>query len=466
MPKLTFYGATQQVTGSCYLLDTPASRVLLDCGLFQGPPATERQNQRRFPFKPATIDAVILSHAHLDHSGLLPKLVREGYRGPVYVTRPTLDLMQIMLKDAAFLQAKDVEWENRHRQRAGRETVEPLYTQDDVQQALGLCQAVDYGGQFAVAPGVQACLRDAGHIIGSAIVELWASGRAGQKKLVFSGDLGNRYAPLMPDPAIITDADVLLLESTYGDRDHRSLQETLDEFAAILDEAADSGGNVLIPAFAVGRSQEILYRLGELYQAGRLKQQKVFLDSPMAIAASEVHQRHRKLFDKETLAVLGKSGGSPQAFLPPLHYTRNTEDSMAINRISGGAIIIAGSGMCTGGRIRHHLKYNLWRKEAHVVIVGFQAQGTTGRELVEGAKKIRLLGEPVAVKAHVHTLGGFSAHAGQKELVEWAGHFKTPHPRLHLVHGEIDAMQALRDKIRADLGWAAVIPQPGQTIDL
>ncbi len=466
MPKLTFYGATQQVTGSCYLLDTPGSRVLLDCGLFQGPPATEKQNQRRFPFKPATIDGVILSHAHLDHSGLLPKLVREGYRGPVYVTRPTLDLMQIMLKDAAFLQAKDVEWENRRQQRAGRTLSTPLYTQEDVEQALQLCRPVNYDERFFVAPGVEACLRDAGHIIGSAIVEVWASSHERQKKLVFSGDLGNRYAPLMPDPAIITDADVLLLESTYGDRDHRSLQATLDEFAAILDAAADSGGNVLIPAFAVGRSQEILYRLGELYQAGRLQQQKVFLDSPMAIAASEVHQRHRKLFDKETLATLGKSGGHPQAFLPPLQYTRNTEESMAINRITGGAIIIAGSGMCTGGRIRHHLKYNLWRKEAHVIIVGFQAQGTPGRALVEGAKKLQLLGEPIAVKAHVHTLGGFSAHAGQKELVEWAGRFKTPRPRLYLVHGEIDAMQALRDKIRTDLKWDAVIPQPAQTIDL
>jgi metallo-beta-lactamase family protein len=466
MSKLTFYGATQQVTGSCYLLESPASRVLLDCGLFQGPPATEKQNQRRFPFKPATIDGVILSHAHLDHSGLLPKLVREGYRGPVYVTRPTLDLMEIMLKDAAFLQAKDMEWENRHRQRAGRELIAPLYTQEDVQQALALCQSVNYGEKFSVAPGVEACLSDAGHIIGSAIVELWASGHAGRKKLVFSGDLGNRYAPLMPDPAIITDADVLLLESTYGDRNHRSLQETLDEFAAVLDAAADSGGNVLIPAFAVGRSQEILYRLGELYQAGRLKQQKVFLDSPMAIAATEVHQRHRKLFDKETLAVLGKRGGTPQAFLPPLQYTHNTDESMAINRITGGTIIIAGSGMCNGGRIRHHLKYNLWRKEAHVIIVGFQAQGTPGRALVDGAKKLSLLGEPIAVKAHIHTLGGFSAHAGQKELVEWAGRFKTPRPRLYLVHGELDAMQALRDKIRTDLGWDGIIPQPAETIDL
>jgi metallo-beta-lactamase family protein len=466
MPKLTFHGATQQVTGSCYLLDTPDSRVLLDCGLFQGPPDTERQNQRRFPFRPSTIDGLILSHAHLDHSGLLPKLVREGYRGPVYVTLPTLDLMRIMLKDAAYLQAKDVEWDNRRRQRAGRAPATPLYTQDDVEQALELCQPVHYNERFLVAPGVEACLRDAGHILGSAIVEVWASGREGQRKLVFSGDLGNRYAPLMPDPAIVSDADVLLLESTYGDRDHRSLQATLDEFAAILDDAADSGGNVLIPAFAVGRSQEILYRLGELYRAGRLKQQKVFLDSPMAIAATEVHQRHRRLFDKETLATLGKSGDNLQAFLPPLQYTRDTQESMAINRITGGAIIIAGSGMCTGGRIRHHLKYNLWRKEAHVVIVGFQAQGTAGRALVDGAKKLPLLGESIAVKAHVHTLGGFSAHAGQKELVEWAGRFKTPRPQLYLVHGEIDAMQALRDKIRSNLNWGAVIPQPTQTISL
>jgi metallo-beta-lactamase family protein len=466
MAKLTFYGAVQQVTGSCYLLDTPHSRVLLECGLFQGPPATEELNQRHFPFRPDTVDAVILSHAHLDHSGLLPKLVRAGFRGPVYATRPTLDLMDIMLRDAAFLQAKDVEWENRRRQRAGKPPVAELYTLDDVEQALGLCRPMAYRERFLAAPGVNACFRDAGHILGSAIVEVWADGRQGERKLVFSGDLGNRYSPLLPDPEILADADALLLESTYGDRNHRSLSETLAEFAAVLEAAAASGGNVLIPAFAVGRVQEILFRLGELYQAGRLPQQTVFLDSPMAIAATEVHQRHRRLFDKAALAEMEQNGGTAQTFLPPLRYTRTTEESMAINRITGGSIIIAGSGMCTGGRIRHHLKYNLWRENAHVVIVGFQAQGTPGRALVDGARTLGLLGEDIAVKAHIHTLGGFSAHAGQRELVEWAANFTAPRPSLYLVHGELSAMQTLRDELRAQLQWDAVIPHAAQTIDV
>ncbi len=463
MATLTFHGATRQVTGSCYLLETAHSRVLIECGLFQGPPEVDRLNERPFPFTPGDIQAVVLSHAHLDHSGLLPRLQREGFSGKVYATTQALELLDIMLKDAAHIQEKDAEWENRRRERAGKELIAPLYTLPDAEAVLELGEPLVYGQKIRIANDIEICLRDAGHILGSAIVELWVDADGRQKKIVFSGDLGNAATPLLRDPEIVRSADVLLLESTYGDRDHRPLAETLKEFAAILAQAQHDGGNVLIPAFAIGRTQELIYHLGEFYHAGQLPQTKVFLDSPMAIAATEVHQRHLQVFSQEARAAIRKNGGNAKEFLPPLHFVRSVEESMSLNRITAGAIIIAGSGMCSGGRIRHHLKWNLWRKAAHVVIVGFQAQGTPGRALVDGAERLRLLGEDIVVRAHIHTLGGFSAHAGQSDLVKWAGHFQ-PHPQLYLVHGELDKMQALQARIKAVHGWEAQIPVEGQVI--
>jgi metallo-beta-lactamase family protein len=463
---LTFHGAARQVTGSCYLLETARSRVLIECGLFQGPPEVDALNERPFPFEPRAIDAVVLSHAHLDHSGLLPRLRREGFKGRVYATPQALELLDIMLKDAAFLQEKDAEWENRKRERAGARAVTPLYTVADAEAVLDLGEPLVYGQRTKIAGDIELCFRDAGHILGSAIVELWVGDPEPQKKIVFSGDLGNRATPLLRDPEIVRTADVLLLESTYGDRDHRPLESTLAEFAEILAQAARDGGNVLIPAFAIGRTQDILYHLGEFYHAGRLPQMQVFLDSPMAIAATEVHARHAHVFNAEARAAMRHNGShTAREFLPVLRYVHTVEESMALNRITGGAVIVAGSGMCTGGRIRHHLKWNLWRQAAHVVIVGFQAQGTPGRALVDGARKLRLLGEDIAVKAHIHTLGGFSAHAGQTDLVKWAGHFQPP-PQVYLVHGELDKMQALQTRLKGVHGWSAHIPAEGQTIRL
>jgi metallo-beta-lactamase family protein len=465
MATLAFHGATGQVTGSCYLLTTARSRVLLECGLFQGPPEVDRLNERPFPFDPRALDAVVLSHAHLDHSGLLPRLVREGFRGRVHATPQALDLLAILLKDAAFLQERDAEWENRRRQRGGREPVEPLYTVADAEAVVDLGAPLPYGQRITVAHGVEVCLRDAGHILGSAIVELWVDDDGRRRKLVFSGDLGHAAMPLLREPEIVRDADVLLLESTYGDHDHRSLADTLEVFAQILAAAAADGGNVLIPAFAIGRTQEIIYHLGEFYHQGRLPQGQVFLDSPMAIAATEVHEKHTQVFNRAARDAMRRNGGTAGDFLPVLRYTREVEDSMALNRIKGGAIIIAGSGMCTGGRIRHHLKWNLWRASTHIVFVGFQAQGTPGRALVDGATHLHLLGEEIVVRAQIHTLGGFSAHAGQSELVGWAGHFQPP-PRAYLVHGEPDKMQALQARLKAVHGWRAEIPVEGQVINL
>ncbi|MDH4134483.1 MAG: MBL fold metallo-hydrolase, partial [Gammaproteobacteria bacterium] len=439
------------------------SRVLVECGLFQGPPDVDALNERPFPFKPRAIDAVVLSHAHLDHSGLLPRLYREGFRGKIFATPQTLDLLDIMLKDAAHIQEKDTEWENRRRERSGDKLIAPLYTTPDAVETLTLGEPVVYGIKTRITPDIEICFRDAGHILGSAIVELWVEDGGRSRKVVFSGDLGNAAMPLLRDPEVVREADLLLLESTYGDRDHRPLPDTLKEFAEILAHAARDGGNVLIPAFAIGRTQEILYHLGEFHRDGTLPQSQVFLDSPMAIAATEIHQRHMQVFSREARNAIRENGGTTKSFLPSLRYLHTVEESMSLNRISGGAIIVAGSGMCSGGRIRHHLKWNLWRQAAHVVIVGFQAQGTLGRALVDGAPRVRLLGEDVAVRAHIHTLGGFSAHAGQHDLVTWAGHFQ-PRPKLFLVHGELDKMQTLQSRFESVHGWKAEIPDEAQTV--
>lgn len=468
MASLQFIGAARQVTGSCYLLATASSRVLLECGMFQGDARTEALNQRPFPFDPRGIDAVVLSHAHLDHGGLLPRLVKEGFRGPIYATPATQDLLGLLLKDAAYLEQRDVEWENKVRRRAGRALIEPIYTLDDVEAALALVQPVAFDTPTGIAEGLELRFGEAGHILGAATVDLRITERKRQVRLVFSGDLGNASSLLLRDPAPVDGADVLLMESTYGDRDHRPLDDTIEEFARVLKLAQESRGNVLIPAFAVGRTQEILYLLGRFYQEGRLPQRAVFLDSPMAIAATDIYHRHMMLFNSRDAAMMAQADADNlHAWLPVLRLARTPEESMAINQITGGAVIIAGSGMCTGGRIRHHLKYNLWRPEAHIVVVGFQARGTTGRALVDGASHVKLFGGEIAVKASVHTLGGFSAHAGQTQLLQWLGGFRRPPaPRLYLVHGEPEKSQALAEKIAERMGLEARIPEPGETITL
>lgn len=462
--RLTFYGATRQVTGSCHLLETPQGRILLDCGMFQGPPTTTEQNRHEFPFDPASIDAVVVSHAHIDHSGLLPKLARAGYSGPIHVTAPTFDLLELLLKDSAHLELKDVQWENKRRQRAGKPELEPLYTLNDVETVLALRQPLKYQETREILPDVRLKFHDAGHIIGAAIVELTLAAASRSATLVFSGDLGNRHSPLLRDPECLHQADALLLESTYGDRDHRSLPETLDELRDILHEAHRTGGNVLIPAFAVGRTQDILYWLGRFHRDGDLPQQKVFVDSPMAIEASQIYATYANLFNHDDPEFNRSIMQGWNHWLPNLSYSRTPEESMALNHIEG-AVILAGSGMCEGGRIRHHLKYNLWKRNTHLVITGFQPRGTLGRRLVDGARRLSILGSEIAVKASIHTLGGFSAHAGQTELVQWAEGFKPNSPPVYLIHGEIESMEALRDKLAARK-LSARIAEYGMTIEI
>lgn len=469
MALLSFLGAIQQVTGSCYLVEThDGVRVLLDCGMHQGRRQDEEGNRAPFPFDPKTLDAVVLSHAHIDHSGLLPKLVAEGFKGPIHATDATCKLLELMLLDSAHIQEKDAEWENKWRARLGKSPVKPLYTRIDSERMLKQRQAQTYGEPFEAAPGVTVTFHDAGHILGSAIVQADVEDFGRTRRLVFSGDLGNACSPLMHAPATLSEADVVLMESTYGDRDHRDHQATIEELAEILQQAHRDGGNVLMPSFAVGRTQDLIYYLGQLYQQGRLPQQAVFLDSPMAIGANAIYS----LF-QEQLDIAGVEPGDPngngrqriEKWLPILKSTPSAEDSMTINRFKSGAIIIAGSGMCNGGRILHHFKHNLWRKECHLVIPGFQARGTLGRTIVDGAETVKLLHQRIAVRAQVHTLGGFSAHASQSQLIDWVSHFKS-RPELYLVHGELEKMQVLQKVLDERLGWKANIPEPGDRIAL
>lgn len=470
MAELTFHGAIENVTGSMYLLKTADSQILLDCGLFQGRREEEAKNRHKLPLNPEELDAVVLSHAHLDHSGRLPLLTIQGYHGPIYMTAPSCELIDVLLKDAASLQERDIEWENKRRKRSGKALLEPLYTLPDVEEVLTQCEALPYHQRISIADGIEVRFCDAGHILGSAIVEIFINEGGAEKKLVFSGDLGNSQAALLRDPDIVDAADILLLESTYGDRNHRSMEETLDEFAEVIEDASANGGNILIPSFAVGRTQEIIFRLGELYQAGKLRHQVIYLDSPMAIAVTEIYHRHQDIYNEEDRESIQDSASrrdprkqSLHSFLPILRYSTTTQESMMLNNVDSGAIIIAGSGMCNGGRIRHHLKHNLWRKQSHVVFVGFQAIGTLGRSLIDGAERVKVAGESIAVRARIHTLGGFSAHAGQSQLIDWLSRFTTRKPRLYLVHGEDEAKQALRDAVKP-LGWEATIPELGQTI--
>jgi metallo-beta-lactamase family protein len=465
MANLSFLGAVQGVTGSSYLLNTERATILIDCGLFQGTRDEEKANLTPFNFDIASVDAVVLSHAHLDHSGRLPKLVAEDYNNPIYMTNPTRDLLEVLLKDSAALQERDAEWENKRRRRSGKEPIKSIYTLQDVSLTLEFCLGLNYGQRKEIAEGIEVCFRDAGHILGSSIVELFITEKGEERKLVFSGDLGNSYAALLNDPEIIREADILLLESTYGDRNHQPMDDTLDEFEKIITEASENGGNILIPSFAVGRTQEIIFRLGELYQKGKLRHQAVYLDSPMAIATTEIYHRYQNIFNPEDSSAMGNAASkSLHTFLPVLRYSNTTAESIALNKIDAGAIFIAGSGMCTGGRIRHHLKHNLWKRNAHVVIVGYQSVGTPGRALVDGAKTFRMGGEDIIVRATIHTLGGFSAHASQSQLIDWIQNFKEPHPKLFLVHGEQEAKKALRKRL-SEVGWSAKIPRLGETIE-
>lgn len=433
--------------------------------MFQGGAENEQKNARPFPAPLSSIDFVLSTHAHLDHSGLLPKIVRDGFRGPVYATSATADLLGVMLPDSGHIQEREAEWQTRRAQRAGRRDGKALYTEADARAVIPRLKPMRYEEEFSPAPGLRVRFLDAGHILGSAIVSVTAREGGSEKTLVFTGDLGHRGLPIVRDPAAVRHADALVMESTYGNRVHKGMEETVGEFVGALKETLErKGGNVIIPAFAVGRAQDILYLLADLARKGIISGLTLYIDSPLAAQATQITMRHPECFDEETRKVMAWREENPGAL--KVVVTASAEESMALNSIRGGAIILAGSGMCDAGRIKHHLKHNLWRRECSVVIVGFQAQGTLGRRIVDGAKFVRVLGEDIAVAADVYTIGGLSAHADREDLLAWAGNFRSPPGRVFVAHGEESVSVGFAETLRERCGWKAIVPEPGQPMEI
>lgn len=453
--QIQFYGAAGEVTGSCYRISGGGVDFLVDCGMFQGGADARAKNVHALPFDVRKLDFVLLTHAHIDHSGLLPRLTVLGYKGPVYTTPATIDLLKVMLLDSAHIQEKDAEWELRHRHRRQaslRGSQPPLYTVTQAIESLKQLRPVGYGEVFSPHPDVQVRLLDAGHILGSAIIEI----RVGGRKLVFSGDLGQPGRPLINDPTPVTEADVLIVESTYGNRLHRPLAETENELiAAFRRTLQEKRGNVIIPAFAVGRTQELIYVLAGLIRAGRLAPMRLYVDSPMAKAATQITLKHTALLDDETRELIDWQRHHPH--LLDVHFVADVLESMALNEVREGAVILSASGMCEAGRIKYHLRNNLPRAECAVLITGFQAAGTLGRRLVDGARSVRIFSQQVPVRAAIHTIGGLSAHADQAALLGWLKQFRRPPQRTCVVHGEAAAAAALAEVVREQLGWPEVV---------
>jgi len=465
--KLSFLGAAQEVTGSCYLVETADLKFLVDCGMFQGGREAKRKNHEALDFDLRSIDFVLITHAHIDHSGLLPRLVALGYRGPIFATAATCDLLAVMLPDSAYIQEKEAERENRkhHSSHKGLETA-PLYTVAEAQESLGKLKPINYDETFNPHKQARCQFRDAGHILGAAIIELWLTEHGQERKLVFAGDIGQPGRPVVRDPTLIEQADVLLVESTYGNRLHKKLEDTEEELVfAINDTLKRKGGNVIVPAFAVGRTQEILYVLADLMRRGKLaKDIPIYIDSPMATKASQLTLKHRNLMDKESqdqLAWLEDKNNTLH-----IRFTESVDESIQLNNIRGGAIIISASGMCDAGRIKHHLKYNVSRPECSILITGFQAHGSLGRRLVDGVKLVRLFGEELPVRAQIYTIGGLSAHADQAGLLTWLQGFRVPPARTFVVHGETETALGFAKLIYSKLGWQTEVPVRGDVVEL
>ena len=458
--QLTFLGAAGEVTGSSYLVETGDVRFLVDCGMFQGGREAEHTNRAAFGFNPETLDFVLLTHAHIDHSGLLPRLGALGFRGPVYTTIATSDLLKVMLKDSAHIQEKEAEWQNkmdyRDRRKLDHEAA-PLYTVTQAETLLKQVKGIDYNAEITPHPSVRCMFRDAGHILGSAIIEVWVNSGKDQKKIVFSGDLGQPGHPIVRDPTPIQQADVLMIESTYGNRLHRSMADTLDELVhAVNDTLERKGGNVIVPAFTVGRTQDLLFLLVDLYRQGRLGEMDIYVDSPMALAATDITLKHVELLDKETVSTMQwliQNGGKPR-----IRFVQDVEESIQLNNVKHGAIIISASGMCDAGRIKHHLKYNLGRPECSILITGFQAAGTLGRRMVDKAKYVKIFGQDIPVLADIYTIGGLSAHADQAGLMGWLRHFHAAPGQTFVVHGEPISAATLAEAIRQQLQWNVSVP--------
>ena len=462
--KISFHGADRDVTGSCHLVSCGGKQVLIDCGLYQGGRELEEENREPLGFDPSKVDYLLLTHAHLDHCGRIPLLVEQGFRGEIITTAASRELAKLVMLDAAHLQEEEAEWHARkHARRAHKNNdITPLYTTLDALNSLDYFgRTAEYGKAITLDGGIRATFVDAGHILGSASILLELEEGGQKQRLLFSGDLGYNGRVILHDPTPPPDVDVVVMETTYGDRVHKSLQPSVEELYEAITDTFRRGGNVIIPSFALERAQEILYYLREGIDSGQLPgSMQVFLDSPMAISATEIFRRHPECYDEEACELF-RNGQDPFNF-PGLHFTRQTADSIALNRIGGGAVIIAGSGMCTGGRVRHHLKHHLWREDSSIVFVGFAAHGTLARRIVDGAKEVRLFGEEIPVRAHIHTIGGFSAHADRDELLAWHQRIGSPE-RTFLVHGEEEAMQSFAKQLRST---QVILPELHQEFSL
>lgn len=481
--KITFLGAAQGVTGSCYVLETGGRRFAVDCGMHQGNAEIEKRNLGMDNYRPEALDFILVTHAHIDHTGLLPRVVSHGFKGRIYATSPTVDLMKILLLDSAHIQEMEAEQRQRRGLRRGKivgpppsgerrdkaaaaytasdrraaQLLPPLYDTEDALATLPLIQAIEYDTPFEPAPGVRVTYRDAGHILGSAFIEIVYQENGKPTKLVFSGDLGRPDQLILRDPSSGGSADYLFLESTYGDRDHKSAENSREELAAAIAYSYKNHEKVIIPAFAVERTQQILYTLFLLREEGKLPaDMPVYLDSPLAIQATEIFRKHPEYFDEKTKALL--SAGKDPLSLPNLRFSQSAEESRAINSMAGSAVVISASGMANAGRIRHHLRHNLWRKGASIVFCGYQGEGTPGRKIVDGAKHITIFGEEIAIAAKVFTIGGFSAHAGQTEILQWLKSFDGKDTKVILVHGEVRALNALSAIVREKLGMDVHVP--------
>lgn len=459
--KIRFLGAARKVTGSCFELVSDGTELIVDCGMNQGR-NSDVLNEQPFRFEPAKLKTMLLTHAHLDHCGLIPKLVSEGFTGKILTTSATAELAEIILLDSAHIQEKDAEWHTKKALRQGKnETFEPLYTTDDVKACLPYFEQNDYDTIHELPGGIKFRLIDAGHILGSATLELWFRENGKEKKIVFSGDIGKNGNPIIRDPQHVTEADYVVVESTYGNRFHKDLEASIEEMARVIKETFKRGGNVLMPSFAVGRTQDVLYILNRLVKEGRLKDLDVYIDSPLADKATKIYMSHPEFFDGETVNAFKFRSAEGMK----IHFTTTIEESQKINRIKSGAIIIAGSGMCEGGRIRHHFKHNIWRSECSLIFTGFQVPGTLGRLIVDGAKRAYILGEEMAIRAKVNTIGGFSAHADQGELIEWLSTFKTD-PKVFIVHGEEAVSLEFEQTVQKKLGLKTYVPHLGEEAEL
>jgi metallo-beta-lactamase family protein len=456
--KIQFLGAARMVTGSCHHVIMDTARFLIDCGLYQGGKAIKELNYNDFEIPPNSVEFMILTHAHIDHAGLIPKLVKHGFKGPIYCTQGTAELVNIMLPDSAHIQVSEVERKNRKNQRLGLPEIEPIYTVEDAMTSLNQLQIVALDQHYTPAPGVDFCLRDAGHILGSAMVELWLTEGGETQKVVFSGDLGQMNQPLINNPTQIESADWVVMESTYGNRIHNQGLNRRGQLQAVIDETMKKGGNLIIPAFAVERTQDLLYDLHMLWREQKLDSSiDIIIDSPLAVAATEVFHKSVQYYDEESLHLLAH--GDHPLEMPNLRFSRTQQDSMAINQLAPGKrIIISASGMCDAGRIKHHLKHNLWRPESTVLFVGYQAEGSLGRRILDGEPTVRIHGEEVNVLADIRVIEAFSSHADQAALLSWLQGFKEKPRQVFLVHGEENSQQVLAGLIEEQLQIPVVIP--------